>query len=41
MRSPETAADPDACTRLMKRYMDLAGVERELARALGDRVVTL
>ncbi len=41
MNRPATAADATACATLMKRYMELAEVERNLARALGDRVVTL
>ncbi len=39
MNQPDVQSDPAQCRSLMEQYMQLAAVERELAKVLGDRVV--
>ncbi len=41
MRSPEVAENPSAARELILRFQSLSEVERLLAKALGDRVLTL
>ena len=40
MNQSSMAACPEDCRKLMTHYMQLSAVERKLAQALGDRVVT-
>lgn len=39
LAKPEISADSDRCTQIMTRYLNLANVQRKLAKRLGDRVI--
>lgn len=41
LQEPDVAGDPARCMDIMRKYQDLAKVERQFAPVLGDRVVSL
>ena len=39
LRNPQLMNDPERANQLMRQYMEISQIERELAKLLGDRVV--
>jgi DNA primase len=40
LRQPETMADPDKCLEVMSRYKTLMEIKQQMAKHLGDRVIS-